>query len=101
MSDEIPLGGSRCRGRLTPTPVLTRVVSAVAVARRRPAPAAATCSWWRGGGHGVPQLAAGDHRVELPEQGAGDHGLRLGGCQLVVCSGSEVSVTGGVDTVVL
>jgi hypothetical protein len=47
----------------------------------------------------IPDATAGDDRVELTEQPGGDGGLRLGRGELVVLSGGQLVVAGGVGIV--
>jgi hypothetical protein len=48
---------------------------------------------------GIPRLAGGDDGVQLLQNGRGDHGLGLGGGELVGLACGQVLVAGGVDVV--
>src|SRR6266536_2454296 len=55
------------------------------------------CSGSVGGDGWVPCLAGGDHRVQMPQNRRGDHGLRLGGAQLVVLTRGQMCISGRVN----
>jgi hypothetical protein len=48
---------------------------------------------------GIPRLAGGDDGVQLLQNGRGDHGLGLGGGELVGLACGQMLVAGGVDVV--
>lgn len=93
MSDEMP-EGSPCRRGLAPTQLLG-FVDASRVSDGQAAIGASTGAV--GGDGGVPHLAGGDDRVQLPQQGRRHGGLGLGGLERMLGTGGQVGVVGGVD----